>query len=65
VARIELKFPIDGRRRFQGRLVGVKDERVLIATEAGEAALPVADIAKAKLVLTDELIAAARAQPNR
>src|SRR5215510_3737027 len=51
VARIELKFPINGRRRFQGRLVGVKDERVLIETETGEAVLPVADIAKAKLVL--------------
>lgn len=65
VARIELKFPIEGRRRFQGRLVGLKDERVLILTETGEAALPVSEIAKAKLVLTDELIAAASAVPNR
>jgi len=65
VAKIELKFPIEGRRRFQGRLVGLRDERVLIATDAGEAALPVADIVKAKLVLTDELIAAASAPSNR
>jgi ribosome maturation factor RimP len=65
LARIELKFPIDGRRRFQGRLVGLENERVLIVTDQGEAALPVAEIAKAKLVLTDELIAAAGAEPNR
>ncbi len=65
VARIELKFPIEGRRRFQGRLVGLKDERVLILTETGETALPMSEIAKAKLVLTDELIAAASAVPNR
>jgi ribosome maturation factor RimP len=65
LARIELRFPIDGRRRFQGRLVGLKDERVVIATDQGEAALPMSEIAKAKLVLTDELIAAAGAEPNR
>lgn len=65
LARIELKLPIDGRRRFQGRLVGLKDERVLILTETGETALPMGEIAKAKLVLTDELIAAAGAEPNR
>ncbi len=65
VAKVELKLPIDGRRKFQGRLIGLENERVLIATEAGEAALPVHDILKAKLVLTDELIAAAAASQNR
>lgn len=65
LARIELKLPIDGRRKFQGRLVGLEGERVLIATDAGEAALPVHDILKAKLVLTDELIATAAASQNR
>ncbi len=31
--RLELKFPVEGRRRFQGRLEGVKDGKVLIHTE--------------------------------
>jgi ribosome maturation factor RimP len=65
VAKVELKLPIDGRRKFQGRLIGLENERVLIATEAGEAALPVHDILKAKLVLTDELIAAHEANDGQ
>jgi len=58
-ARIEVDRLIDGRRRFQGRLRGTDGERVRIALEGGdETALPFADIMRAKLVLTDDLIAA-------
>ena len=46
---------IDGK----GRLIGLDEERVRIADAAGEALIPLAEIIKAKLVLTDELIAAA------
>ena len=31
--RLELKFPVEGRRRFQGRLEGVKDGKVLVHME--------------------------------
>lgn len=58
-ARVETDQPIDGRRRFKGRLLGVDgDGRVGIATEAGEANIPLGAVRSAKLVLTDDLIAA-------
>lgn len=63
-ARIEMKTAIDGRRRFRGRLLGIAGDtvRVAVALDATETefALPLAAIAKAKLVLTDELLAAGR-----
>jgi len=57
-ARIETNRPIDGRRRFKGRLLGVEGDRVRIEVEGGEVTLPHPDIQRAKLVLTDDLIAA-------
>lgn len=57
-ARIEMRWPIDGRKRFRGTLLGVEDDRVRVRLEEGEATLPYADISKAKLVLTEALIAA-------
>jgi ribosome maturation factor RimP len=56
-ARLETRIPLDGRKRFTGRLLGLDGERVRIATAEGELALPLADVQRAKLVLTDELIA--------
>ena len=64
-ARIELARPIEGRKRFRGRLLGTSAERVRLATETGEVSLPLADVARAKLVLTDDLIAAARSDTPR
>jgi ribosome maturation factor RimP len=57
-ARIETKRPHDGRRKFTGRLAGVRGRKVAIGDDGGEAEIPFDDIASAKLVLTDELIAA-------
>ena len=57
-ARIEMQIPVDGRRRFSGRLVGVDGTDVIIDVTEGEARLPFADIQKSKLLMTDELIAA-------
>lgn len=59
-ARVDMTAPIDGRKRFSGRLRGVDDaDRVLVETEPGvQEALPFEGIARAKLVLTDELVAA-------
>ena len=56
-ARIELARAVDGRRRFRGKLMGLEAEQVRLQTDDQEVALPLAEIAKAKLVLTDELIA--------
>ena len=56
-AKVETTVPIEGRRRWRGRLLGVDGDIVRLAAEDGEVAVPFDGIAKAKLVLTDELIA--------
>lgn len=60
-AKIELKIPVEGRRRFRGRLEGFEDGEVLIEADLGEDGVKVIGLAvdmvdSAKLVLTDELI---------
>ena len=63
VVKLELSVVRDGRRRFRGVLLGVEDEAARIRHEdardgeAAEVSLPIADIAEAKLVLTDALVA--------
>lgn len=63
-AKIETHEPVAGRKRFKGRLIGLAGSDVRIESEGAEIALPLADIAKAKLVLTDALIAAHEAAPE-
>lgn len=62
-AKLELAAAIDGRKRFRGRLLGRSDDRVRLATEVGEVALPLGAIARAKLVVTDDLLAAHQRHP--
>lgn len=61
-ARIELGRLLDGRRRFRGRLLGTTPDGVRIETTEGEVELPFGEIDNAKLVLTDELVAATTQQ---
>ena len=70
-AKIELKEPIDGRKRFRGMLDGFENGEVRIEVdigpdERGIVGLPVNLIGEAKLVLTDELVREAlrRAKKN-
>jgi ribosome maturation factor RimP len=49
-ARIELSAPINGRRRFRGRLIGLAGDAVRLCTAAGEERLPLAGVARANLV---------------
>jgi ribosome maturation factor RimP len=62
-ARLELKYPLDGRKRLRGTLRGLKGEDVLVEADLGpeqgrgEIAVPYMSIGEAKLVLTDDLIA--------
>jgi len=58
-ARIDLGEPLDGRKRFRGRLLGRDGETVRVKTDAGEVALRFGAIARAKLIITDDLLAAA------
>lgn len=69
-AKVELGAGIDGRKRFTGRLLGLEDgagdDVIVMETEAGErVALPFDDVQRAKLLLTDELIAAATTERNK
>jgi ribosome maturation factor RimP len=57
-AKIETERPIAERRRFTGQLLGTTVDRVRLRTDAGDVELPHAEIVRAKLLLTDELIAA-------
>jgi ribosome maturation factor RimP len=63
VAHIEMLAPINGRRRFRGELLGTQDESVRLrrtdpaAGDNPEVLLPIDDMAEARLVLTDALIA--------
>ncbi len=62
-AKVELKLPIEGRRRIKGRLIGLEGTDVILAEAAGQpqVRLPLSAIGKAKLVLTDDLLAAGQA----
>ncbi len=64
-ARLETPEPIEGRKRFRGRIGELVDGRIRIIEEAGEFRLPLAQINKAKLVLTDDLIAATSAEAKK
>jgi len=58
-AKLETDLPVDGQKRFRGKLLGVDDlGRVGMATDKGESWIPLPQVKAAKLVLTDELIAA-------
>jgi ribosome maturation factor RimP len=56
-AKIELSAPVDGRKRFRGRLLGVEGDDVRLLVDALPVALPITAVTRAKLVLTDELLA--------
>ncbi|MDR2902068.1 MAG: ribosome maturation factor RimP [Lactobacillales bacterium] len=55
-AKIEVFNDIDGRKRFKGQILGVKDGQILFDFEGKEITFAHDNIAKAKLVLTDELL---------
>lgn len=61
-ARVETDRLIGGQRKFKGRLLGLEDGAVRLALPEGEQSIPFSSIRKAKLVLTDDLLAAAEAE---
>ncbi len=56
-AKVEMAEPLDGRRRFRGRLLGAGDGYVRMMVNDQDVSLPHAAIRNAKLVLTEELLA--------
>jgi ribosome maturation factor RimP len=63
VAKIEMAAPLEGRRRFRGVLLGSEGDGARIrldnvaAGQPAEIVLPIEEMAEARLVLTDALIA--------
>ena len=57
-AKVETGRLIGGRKRFRGRLIGLQDGNVRIMVDGATMDLPYPDIQRAKLVLTDDLLAA-------
>lgn len=57
-AKIETSVLLNGRKRFSGRLRGTEGDTVIMDFGGEEVRIPFSDIAKAKLILTDELIEA-------
>lgn len=65
-ARVEMLMPQDGRRRFTGIVLGADEAQARLRLDDGaDVALPFSDMRRAKLLLTDALIAAtAPARPD-
>jgi ribosome maturation factor RimP len=57
-ARIELVRLVGGRRRFCGRLLGTTGEKIRLNVDDAEVEVHYVDIQRAKLVLTQDLLAA-------
>ena len=58
-ARMRLAAPLEGRKQFDARIVGLEGDTVTVYAErVGEIEIPFGQIASAKLLLTDELIKA-------
>jgi len=57
--RVKMAEPLDGRKQFDGRIITSDGESVTLDVyKLGEVAIPLAQIAGAKLILTDALIKA-------
>lgn len=71
LARVEMLVPIQGRRRFTGTILGADASSATLRLDDGtEIGVPLSDLRRAKLVLTDALIdatapqGATHSQPN-
>ena len=57
VVKIETKMLIEGRKRFRGKLLGISEQNINLKMDGKDVELPFDQIAEAKLIITDELIA--------
>ena len=56
--KIETSVEVDGRKRFKGKTKSVSDNNdIVLEMDGKEYTIPFSDISKAKIVLTDELLA--------
>ncbi|HEY6024663.1 MAG TPA: ribosome maturation factor RimP [Pseudolabrys sp.] len=65
LAKIEMEIPVNGRKRFRGKIVGTEGDSARVHREdaaegeEAEVLLPIEEMSEAKLVLTDDLVALA------
>ena len=58
-AKVLTRRPVDGRKKFRGILDGLSaEENVMMTVDGEQVVLPLAEVSRAQLVLTDDLIAA-------
>jgi ribosome maturation factor RimP len=57
-----MNLAVNGRKKFKGKLLGLHADLVEIKVKEETFELPYGDIRQAKLLLTDELLAAAASQ---
>lgn len=48
--RVRMRFPLEGQRRFKGRLLGLQDDTVVIEQDGEQVSLPYEQIEQARLV---------------
>ena len=64
-ARVEMLVPLDGRRRFTGIILGADHNEARLRLDDGtDVTIPLSDLRRAKLMLTDALIAATAPSPS-
>ncbi|MBQ1612691.1 MAG: ribosome maturation factor RimP [Alphaproteobacteria bacterium] len=64
-AKVETDIEIEKRKRFKGRIIRVENDNIILLMDDKEWSIPFSAVAKAKLLLTDELIAAAQAEADK
>lgn len=62
LACLDVTRPVNGRKRFRGRIADADTATVTVETDGGPIELDFGDIAKASLVITDDLL---RSVPDR
>ncbi len=62
--KVELQQAVNNRKRYRGMLLGTNENLILMDVDGERFELPFEDILKAKLVMTDELMAMATSQPS-
>jgi len=62
MVKLETSVPVEGRRRFQGQLMGMDGDLIKIMVDGVEFELDFANVYKAKLLMTDELLASVERQ---
>ncbi len=62
--KVEMQKAVNNRKRYRGILLGTEEDLILMDVDGEQLKLNFHDVLKAKLVMTDELVAMATAKPS-